>query len=160
MTGREGLGGPSNSRPRRPNEYTESPPTQATSHSDEVERMLHLLREGNNIPSILQRVSDKRSSGEYHFDRYETMQLLNLSFFQLEIRPLESNIFELLRYNDKDEGKLSVLATKICLLRQLLKEYSKPKLKRVVRIRVITINRCCPLVLSPAHGPQCGRGKY
>lgn len=131
-------GGHSNSETRIRDEHTESPPTAADAGLDDVARMprllqdnTHLLQEGDTT-SIFQRVKDKRSSGEYHFDRYETMQLFNLCFYQVEIRPLESGIFDLLKSKDKDQTKLLNLANKINLLRQLLKEYSKPKREGMV----------------------------
>ncbi|KAG9232001.1 hypothetical protein BJ875DRAFT_497863 [Amylocarpus encephaloides] len=112
----------SNLETRTREEHTGSPPTAADARSDDVARMLRLLQD--DTMSIFQRVKDKRNSGEYHFDRYETMQLLNLCFYQVEIRPLESGIFELLESKDKDEDTLLDLANKISLLRQLLKEYN------------------------------------
>jgi hypothetical protein len=111
------------------NEHIINPPTAADVHSDEVARLLCLLQDDRQLMSILQRVKDKRSSGEYRFDRYETMQLLNLCFYQVEIRPLEHNIFELLESKVEDEDRLFNLAKKISLLRQLLKEYSKPNMR-------------------------------
>ncbi|RYP93878.1 hypothetical protein DL770_000074 [Monosporascus sp. CRB-9-2] len=127
--------------------HTQSSPTATDACLDDVTRILPLLQDN----TILQRVFDKRRSGEYHFDRYESMQLLNLCFYQAEIRPLEHDIFKCLesqaesqakdqpedhpedqaKDQAKDDDKLRNLADKIRLLRQLLREYSKPECERI-----------------------------
>ena len=70
-------GGPSKLETQTPGEHTESPPTPADPRSDDVARIHHLLREDlleeKDIFTILHRTRDKRKSGEYRFDRYETM---------------------------------------------------------------------------------------
>lgn len=75
--------------------------------------------------TIWKQVEERNYSGNYNFERFESMQLLNLCIMQYEIRKLSNDIFEVMHEGGEDEFPYDQLESRIESLKPMLKNYSK-----------------------------------
>ena len=79
--------------------------------------------DNESTSSMWEQVRVRNQSGNYNFQRFESMQLLNLCLLQHDIRMLSKEIFKKINHSDvyPDEE----LNDEIVKLRPLLKDYSR-----------------------------------
>lgn len=83
-----------------------------------------------DVSTIWRQVNEKNKTGAYNFERFESMQLLNLCLLQHEIRTLSEEVYHTIRKHAHDEETWDcdypeeVLKEPVERLRPLLKEYS------------------------------------
>jgi hypothetical protein len=99
----------------RPRDYK---PATRTHHGHQEEE-----EEGDKISTIWRQVKEKNSDGgHYNFERFESMQLLNLCLLQHDLRMLAKEIFRTI--GNSDEYPAELLQDKVERLRPMLKKYS------------------------------------
>jgi hypothetical protein len=84
-----------------------------------------------DISTIWRQVHDKNKTGQWNFERFESMQLLNLCLLQHEIRETSEEIYDVVReratiegYWDIEEFPADRVKKPTAQIRLLLKEYS------------------------------------
>jgi hypothetical protein len=76
------------------------------------------------IDTIWEQVKERNSTGQYNFERFESMQSLNLCLMQHDLRKLTNEIFGALNDNQDVYPHDGPMREKIARLRPMLKEYS------------------------------------
>lgn len=78
--------------------------------------------DADSSKTIWEQVKEKNESGQYNFERFESMQLLNLCFLQDDIRKLALEVYALA--DRSSEFQAAEVRKQVERLRPLLKEYS------------------------------------
>jgi hypothetical protein len=84
------------------------------------------------IDTIWEQVKERNSAGQYNFERFEAMQLLDLCLLQHDLHKLAGEIFGAVKDNKDVYPDNDPMREKFARLRPMLKEYSTSQSKVTV----------------------------